>query len=56
MSTLPLEAVESAAPDLDGLPFDAEASIGDAEYARIMRRIIGDSGTDTGVCAFNSSI
>jgi FXSXX-COOH protein len=49
--------LETAASDMRELPLDAEAGIDDAEYARIMRRVNGgDGGTDTDVCAFNSSI
>jgi FXSXX-COOH protein len=51
------DRIGAPAPDLGDLPLDAEIDIGDAEYARIMRRIVGgDDGTGTGVSAFNSSI
>jgi hypothetical protein len=44
-------------PDLDEAPLDAEITVDGTEYARIMRRIgVPDDGTDTRVCAFNSSI
>jgi hypothetical protein len=57
MSILPLEAIESAVPDLLDAPLDAEVDISDSEYARIMRRAgVGDTGADTGVSAFSSSI
>jgi hypothetical protein len=56
MSALQMECVPSGVSDVSGLPLDAEAGIDDAEYARIMRRITVGGGTDTGACAFNSSI
>ena len=51
------EVITSDLPDLAGVSFSDELRIDDAEYARIMRRIVGDNfGTDTDVSAFNSSI
>jgi hypothetical protein len=47
------QAPSSAPSDLDGVPIDAKVAIGDAEYARIMRRIHGERDE---VSAFNSSI
>jgi hypothetical protein len=57
MAATQVEAVKSGVPDIHGLPLDVEVSIEDAEYDRIMRRILGqDDGSDTPVSAFNSSI
>lgn len=50
------EAVISDVPATGDVPFDEAVDIGDAEYARIMRRITVDDGADTRVSAFNSSI
>jgi hypothetical protein len=50
------EAVTSAMPATGDVPFDVDVAIGDAEYARIMRRITIDDGADTRFSAFNSSI
>ncbi len=52
-----VEEVASETSDIHDLPFDVEVSIDDAEYARIMRRImLEDGGSDTPVSRFNSSI
>jgi FXSXX-COOH protein len=57
MAAAQVEAVESGIPDIHDLPLDVEVGIGDVEYGRIMRRILGeDGGSDTPVSAFNSSI
>lgn len=50
------QALGSGQSDLDGVPIDAEVTIDDAEYARIMRRIHIGSDEPDGVSAFNSSI
>ena len=56
MSVTEAETIESAAQDLADVPLD-EIAVSDDEYAQIMRRVTGDNpGTDTKVCAFNSSI
>jgi FXSXX-COOH protein len=56
MTTLQFEGVTSGTSDIHDLPLDVEVNIDDTEYARIMRRISADGGTDTDVSAFNSSI
>jgi hypothetical protein len=44
-------------PDLRDLPLDAEVTVDDTEYARIMRRTgITEGEPGTSVSAFNSSI
>jgi hypothetical protein len=57
MSILQSEDVESVTSNTSDLPIDTGASIDDAEYDRIMKRIfLDDGGTDTDISAFNSSI
>jgi FXSXX-COOH protein len=56
MATLQFEGVTSGTSDVRDLPLDVEINIDNTEYARIMRRLSADGGTDTDVSAFNSSI
>ena len=57
MSIALQDAIVSGPADPGDAPLGEETSIGPAEYERIMRRVLGDGdGTDTRVCAFNSSI
>lgn len=52
-----LQVIVSELPDIGELPLDAEVNVDDAEYARIMRRlIIVDGEPRNPVSAFNSSI
>lgn len=57
MSIAQQDAIISDHADLGDVPLGEEMSIDHAEYERTMRRVLGDDdGTDTRVCAFNSSI
>jgi hypothetical protein len=57
MIQLQSKDVESVTSNMNNPPIDTGASIDDAEYDRIMRRIfLVEGGTDTDVSAFNSSI
>ena len=51
------DLLSSGMADLADVPLDAEAVIGDAEYAAVMRRLgIAEGEPGTSVSAFNSSI
>ena len=56
MPSAQMEAVVSDVPDIDGLLLDVEADI-DVVQCRITHRLFGEeTGSDTPVSAFNSSI
>jgi FXSXX-COOH protein len=51
------QVIVSDLPDIGELPLDAEVNVDDAEYARIIRRLITlDGEPHSPVSAFNSSI
>jgi hypothetical protein len=56
MSNQAQDTITSDLPDLSGRPLGEPAGIGDAEAARIMRRIVRADGTGAGAYKFNSSI